>query len=42
MDSTPEGARKKVERAIASLIKNLGGWKPQSNTEDDKVADEQN
>ena len=28
MDSTPDGARKKVERAIISLIKNLSGWKP--------------
>jgi len=28
MDSTPEGARKKVERALASLVKNLGGWRP--------------
>jgi len=27
MDSTPEGARKKVERALNSLVKNLGGWK---------------
>jgi len=28
MDSTPDGARMKVQRAINSLIKNLGGWKP--------------
>ena len=28
MESTPEGARKKVERALASLVKNLGGWRP--------------
>ena len=27
MDSTTEGARKKVERALNSLVKNLGGWK---------------
>jgi hypothetical protein len=27
MDSTTEGARKKVERALSSLVKNLGGWK---------------
>ena len=27
MDSTPDGARMKVQRAINSLIKNLGGWK---------------
>lgn len=42
MNSTPDGARMKVQRAINSLIKNLGGWKPQSTSEDDKVADEQN
>jgi len=26
MDSTPDGARMKVQRAINSLIKHLGGW----------------
>lgn len=37
MDSTPEGARKKVERALNSLVKNLGGWKAyrDEETEDD-------
>jgi hypothetical protein len=29
LDTTPDGARMKVQRAIASLIRNLGGWKPQ-------------
>ena len=28
MDSTPDGARMKVQRAIGSLVKNLGGWRP--------------
>lgn len=28
MDSTPDGARMKVQRALNSLIKNLGGWRP--------------
>jgi len=28
MDSTPDGARMKVQRAINSIIKILGGWKP--------------
>ena len=28
MNSTPDGARMKVQRAINSLIKTLGGWKP--------------
>lgn len=28
MDSTPDGARMKVQRAVNSIIKILGGWKP--------------
>ena len=36
MDSTPDGARMKVQRAIGSLIKHLGGWRPQTD-EDSKV-----
>ncbi|NDB57080.1 hypothetical protein EB001_01320 [bacterium] len=28
LDTTPDGARMKVQRAINSLIRNLGGWKP--------------
>lgn len=36
MDSTPDGARMKVQRAIGSLIKHLGGWRPQAD-EDSKV-----
>ena len=28
MDSTPDGARMKVQRALNSLIKHLGGWRP--------------
>lgn len=36
MDSTPDGARMKVQRAISSLIKHLGGWRPQTG-EDTKV-----
>ena len=38
LDSTPDGARMKVQRAINTLIRNLGGWKPQ--VEVDKVEDE--
>jgi hypothetical protein len=38
MDSTPDGARMKVQRAINSLIKNLGGWRPYH--EDDVVQEE--
>ncbi len=36
MDSTPDGARMKVQRAISSLIKHLGGWRPQTD-EDSRV-----
>jgi hypothetical protein len=28
MDSTPDGARMKVQRSLNSLIKHLGGWRP--------------
>ena len=35
MDSTPDGARMKVQRALNSLIKHLGGWRPY-NDEDNK------
>jgi len=28
MKTTPDGARMKVQRSLASLIQNLGGWKP--------------
>ena len=28
MDSTPDGARMKVQRALTSLLKHLGGWRP--------------
>jgi len=40
MNSTPDGARMKVQRALNSLVKNLGGWKPyhdQDNKEDTVV-----
>jgi hypothetical protein len=33
MDSTPDGARMKVQRALNSLVKNLGGWKPYNDTD---------
>ena len=33
MDSTPDGARMKVQRALNSLVKNLGGWKPYTDRE---------
>lgn len=29
LSTTVDGARMKVQRAIASIIRNLGGWKPQ-------------
>ena len=40
MDSTPDGARMKVQRALNSLVKHLGGWKPyheQDNQEEPAV-----
>jgi hypothetical protein len=45
MDSTPDGARMKVQRAMNSLVKNLGGWRPYNepdtipSEEDDNVSD---
>ena len=38
MDSTPDGARMKVQRAMNSLVKNLGGWRPYH--DDDVVQEE--
>lgn len=41
MESTPDGARMKVQRALNSLVKHLGGWKPyheQDNQEDTAVS----
>ena len=37
MDTTPDGARMKVQRAIASLIRNLGGWRPRLEDEPTEV-----
>jgi len=41
LDSTPEGARKKVQRTITSLIRKLGGYRP-SIEEDKAVIEEDN
>lgn len=40
MSSTPDGARMKVQRAISSLIKNLGGWRPYHDEEETEVQSE--
>lgn len=40
MDSTPDGARMKVQRAMNSLVKNLGGWRPYH--DEDVVQEESN
>ena len=43
MDSTPDGARMKVQRALNSLVKHLGGWKPyrdEDTQEQEPVSDE--
>jgi len=42
MDSTPDGARMKVQRALNSLVKHLGGWKPyhDEDTQQESVPEE--
>jgi len=40
MDSTPDGARMKVQRALNSLVKNLGGWKPYNDAEQEEIQPE--
>ena len=40
MDTSPDGARMKVQRAVNSLIKHLGGWKPQLDNDTIEVEDE--
>ena len=40
MDSTPDGARMKVQRAISSLIKNLGGWKPYNEQQEETTTED--
>lgn len=37
-NTTPDGARMKVKRAITSLINNLGGWRPQHDEEQQEDA----
>jgi len=39
LNTTPNGARMKVQRAVNSLIRNLGGWRPFSD-EDGPVVEE--
>ena len=39
LNTTPNGARMKVQRAVNSLIRNLGGWRPYTD-EDDPVVEE--
>jgi hypothetical protein len=41
LDTTPDGARMKVQRAIASLIRNLGGWKPQMDEDTVEVVEDE-
>jgi len=40
LNTTPDGARMKVQRAINSLIRNLGGWKPFSDEDIVAMADD--
>jgi hypothetical protein len=37
MESTPDGARMKVQRALNSLVKHLGGWKPYHEQDNQEV-----
>ena len=39
LNTTPDGARMKVQRAVNSLIRNLGGWRPYTD-EDGPVVEE--
>lgn len=41
MDSTPDGARMKVQRALNSLIKHLGGWRPQRDEDTEEVKEDE-
>ena len=41
MDSTPDGARMKVQRAINSLIKHLGGWRTYNEPDAVEVKEEE-
>ena len=41
MSSTPDGARMKVQRAMNSLVKNLGGWRPYHEPDSSDSTDEQ-
>lgn len=40
MDSTPDGARMKVQRALNSLVKNLGGWRPYHDKDSEETTEE--
>ena len=40
MDSTPDGARMKVQRALNSLVKHLGGWRPYNDKDSQETTDE--
>jgi len=40
MDSTPDGARMKVQRALNSLVKHLGGWRPYHDKDSQETTDE--
>jgi hypothetical protein len=42
MDSTADGARMKVQRALNSLVKHLGGWRPYNDEDNKEEANETN
>jgi hypothetical protein len=40
LKTTVDGARMKVQRAVASLIRNLGGWRPYQDNDETLTEDE--
>ena len=42
LKTTPDGARMKVQRAVNSLIRNLGGWRPYADDDVTTVEEEDN
>jgi len=41
LDTTPNGARMKVQRAVNSLIRNLGGWRPFADNDSSVVEEDE-
>jgi len=41
LDTTPDGARMKVQRAVNSLIRNLGGWRPYADADSPVIEEDE-